>query len=214
MEVAILGLGRFGTQLARELVRLGVQVLAVDRDEERVNEVVEEVFLAAQGNVTDVEFLESLGLHSYDSVVVAIGNDVATSVLVALTLKQHLRHRHVVAKARDEQHTRALELAGADVIINPEKEAAIRLAHTLGARTVSDYMALAGDYGLARVRAPVSAHGHTLEDLDIGKRYKVFLVARVRGDKVSFNPALDEVVQPGDAWIVAGRDADIRELQR
>lgn len=214
MDVAILGLGRFGTQLARELVRLGMQVLAVDRDEDRVNDLVEEVFLAAQGNVTDVDFLESLGLHSYDSVVVAIGNDVATSVLVTLTLKQHLRHRHVVAKARDDQHTRALELAGADVVVNPEKEAAVRLAHTLGSRTVSDYMALVGDYGLARVRAPVSAHGHTLEELDVGKRYKVFLVARVRGEKVSFNPALDEVVQPGDSWIVAGRDADIRELQR
>lgn len=214
MDVAILGLGRFGTQLARELVRLGMQVLAVDRDEDRVNDLVEEVFLAAQGNVTDVDFLESLGLLSYDSVVVAIGNDVATSVLVTLTLKQHLRHRHVVAKARDDQHTRALELAGADVVVNPEKEAAVRLAHTLGSRTVSDYMALVGDYGLARVRAPVSAHGHTLEELDVGKRYKVFLVARVRGEKVSFNPALDEVVQPGDSWIVAGRDADIRELQR
>lgn len=214
MDVAILGLGRFGTQLARELVRLGMQVLAVDRDEERVNDLVEEVFLAAQGNVTDVDFLESLGLHSYDSVVVAIGNDVATSVLVTLTLKQHLRHRHVVAKARDDQHVRALELAGADVVVNPEKEAAVRLAHTLGSRMVSDYMALVGDYGLARVRAPVSAHGHTLEELDVGKRYKVFLVARVRGEKVSFNPALDEVVQPGDSWIVAGRDADIRELQR
>lgn len=214
MDVAILGLGRFGTQLARELVRLGVQVLAVDKDEERVNDVVEEVFLAARGNVTDVDFLESLGLHSYDSVVVAIGNDVATSVLVTLTLKQRLRHRHVVAKARDEEHTRALELAGADVVVNPEKEAAVRLAHTLGARTVSDYMSLAGDYGLARVKAPVSAHGHTLEDLDIGRRYKVFLVARIRNDQVSFNPPLDEMVQPGDVWIVAGKDADIRELQR
>ena len=117
MDVAILGLGRFGTQLSQELVSIGVQVLAVDSDPARVNSIVEDVFLAAEGNVTNVEFLESLGLHSYDSVVVAIGSDVATSVLVTLTLKQRLRHRHVVSKARDSEHARALELAGADTVV-------------------------------------------------------------------------------------------------
>jgi trk system potassium uptake protein TrkA len=214
MDVAIIGLGRFGTQLSRELVRMGVQVLAVDQDGARVNEVVEDVFLAAEGNGASVEFLETLGLHSYDSVVVAIGSDVATSVLVTLTLKQRLRHRYVVAKAMDSEHGRALELAGADVVVNPEQEAAIRLAHTLGSSSVSDYMSLSGDHGIARVRAPISAEGKRMAELDFLKRYKVFLVARVRGDQASFNPDLDEVVQPGDVWIVAGDDKDIRSLQR
>lgn len=214
MDVAILGLGRFGTQLAGELMRLGVQVLAVDRSVERVNEVVDEVFLAAEGNAAEVEFLESLSLHSYDSVVVAIGSDVATSVLVTLTLKQRMKHRHVVAKAMDRDHARALELAGADVVVNPEQEAAIRLAHTLGARTVSDYMTLSGDYGIARVKAPFSAHGERIEDLDVTRKFKIFLLARLRGESVSFNPELDEVVQPGDVWIVAGHDAELRALQK
>lgn len=214
MEVAILGLGRFGTQLALELVKIGVQVLAVDSDSRRVNDIVEQVFLAAEGNATSVDFLESLGLHSYDSVVVAIGSDVATSVLVTLTLKQRLKHRHVVAKAMDADHERALELAGADTVVNPEYEAAVRLAHTLGSRAVSDYMSLSGDHGIARVKAPYTAEGVKLDDLDITKRFKVFLIARIRGDQVSFNPDLDEVVQGGDAWIVAGADKDIRALQR
>lgn len=195
-------------------MKLGVQVLAVDRSVERVNEVVDEVFLAAEGNAADVDFLESLSLHSYDSVVVAIGSDVATSVLVTLTLKQRMKHRHVVAKAMDRDHMRALELAGADAVVNPEQEAAIRLAHTLGARTVSDYMTLSGDYGIARVKAPFSAHGERIEDLDVTRKYKIFLLARLRGDNVSFNPELDEVVQAGDVWIVAGHDAEIRALQK
>ncbi|MCA9854182.1 MAG: TrkA family potassium uptake protein, partial [Dehalococcoidia bacterium] len=160
------------------------------------------------------EFLESLGLHSYDSVVVAIGSDVATSVLVTLTLKQRLRHRHVVSKARDSEHARALELAGADTVVNPEYEAAVRLAHTLGSRSVSDYMSLSGDHGIARVKAPGSAEGIKVEDLDTTRRYKVFLLARMRGEQVSFNPDLDEVVESGDIWIVAGNDKDIRALQR
>jgi trk system potassium uptake protein TrkA len=214
MDVAILGLGRFGTQLCTELVNIGVQILAVDSDSSRVNSVVDEVFLAAEGNVTNVEFLESLGLHSYDSVVVAIGSDVATSVLVTLTLKQRLRHRHVVSKARDAEHARALELAGADTVVNPEYEAAVRLAHTLGSRSISDYMSLSGDHGIARVKAPGSAEGTKVGDLDTTKKYKVFLLARMRGDQVSFNPDLDEAVEAGDIWIVAGNDKDIRALQR
>ena len=214
MNVAILGLGRFGTQLARELSRIGVDVLAVDKDPQVVNTLVDVVLLAAEGDVSDVEFVESLSLHSYDSVVVAIGGDVATSVLVTLTLKQRLRLNHVVAKASTNDHTRALELAGADVVVNPENEAAVRLAHTLGTREVSDYMSLGGDEGIARVRAPFSATGSKTGDLDIGKRYNVFLLARIRGDSVTFNPNLDEVVRQGDIWIVAGHDEDIRTLQQ
>lgn len=214
MNVAILGLGRFGAQLAREFRRLGVDVLAVDHDSAIVNTMVETVLLAAEGNVEDVEFLESLSLHNYDSVVVAIGSDVATSVLVTLTLKQRLRLDHVVAKASTNEHTRALKLAGADVVVNPESEAAQRLAHTLGSREISDYMALGGEQGIARVRAPYSATGKTIGDLDIDGRYDVFLLARLREDSVSFNPALDETVQQGDTWIVAGRDDKLRALQQ
>ncbi len=214
MNVAILGLGRFGSQLARELGRLGVDVLAVDHDSAIVNTMVETVLLAAEGNVEDVEFLESLSLHNYDSVVIAIGSNVATSVLVTLTLKQRLRLDHVVAKASSNEHTRALELAGADVVVNPESEAAQRLAHTLGSREISDYMALGGEQGIARVRAPYSATGQAIGDLDIDDRYDVFLLARLREDSVSFNPALDETVQQGDIWIVAGRDDKLRALQQ
>lgn len=214
MDVAIIGLGRFGTQLAKELVNIGVQVLAVDQDPERVNEVVEDVFLAAEGNAVTVDFLESLGLHSYDSVVVSIGSDVATSVLVTLTLKQRLRHRHVVAKAMNTDHARALELAGADVVVNPEYESAVRLAHTLGSRSVTDYMSLSGDHGIARVRAPLGAEGQRIGDVDVLKKYKLFLIARIRDDRASFNPDLDETIQSGDIWIVAGEDKAIRSLQR
>ena len=214
MNVAILGLGRFGSQLARELVRVGVDVLAIDQNDQIVNDMVETVLLAAEGNVQDVEFLESLSLHNYDSVVVAIGSNIPTSVLVTLTLKQRLRLTYVVAKASSDEHTRALELAGADVIVNPESEAAGRLAHTLGSREISDYMPLGGEQGIARVPAPPSATGRAIGDLDLDSRYNVFLIARLRADSVSFNPALAETVEQGDIWIVAGHDDQLRALQQ
>lgn len=214
MNAAILGLGRFGTQLARELVKAGVEVLAVDSNPQRVNELAETVLLAAEGNLTEVDFLESLALRQYNYVVVAIGSDVATSVLITLTLKQRMKLRFVAAKASSEDHMRALELAGADVVINPEKEAAIRLAHTLGARAVADYMSVQADYGIAKVKAPASVHGMKIGDIDVQGRFKVFLLARVRDSSISFNPELNDIVRPIDTWIVAGKDADLAALQR
>lgn len=213
MKVAILGLGRFGTQLVEELVSMGTEVLAIDADEARVNEVAETALLAAQGDLADYDFLESLALADYDTVVVAVGSEVATSVLVALTLKQRLKLRHVVAKASTNDHAVALQLAGADIIVRPEQEAAIRLAHTLGSRHVGDYLSIGPLYGVANIAAPRSAIGHRLDKLAIVKKNEVFLVARIRGDSVSFNPDFNERVVSGDRWVVAGRDEDLRDLE-
>jgi trk system potassium uptake protein len=213
MQVAILGLGRFGTQLVEELANIGVEVLAIDIDPERVNEITETAFLAAQGNLTDVDFLRSLGLENYDTVVVAVGSDAATSVLTTLNLKKRLNIRHLVAKASTNDHAEALRLAGADIVVSPEQETAVRLAHTLGSRHVGDYLSLGTAYGVAKVQAPETAYRRRVEDLDILKNNRVFLIARVRGDNVSFNPSLDEVVLAGDFWVVAGRDEDLRALE-
>lgn len=213
MHVAIFGLGRFGTQLARELVRIGTTVLAVDMNADNVRQIVDEVSLAAQGDVTDVDFLRTLGLDSFDSVVIAIGNDVGASVLGTLTLKRQLFHRHVLAKARDEQHRRSLELAGADVALNPEQEAATRLAHTLGSVGVDDYMSLDGASGIAKIKAPVAAQGRSLSDFDLIGGFKLFLIARIRENKVTMNPDLSDRVISGDTWIVAGNDKDMQKLR-
>lgn len=212
MSVAILGLGRFGSTLAEELAGIGVEVLAVDHDSERVNALADVVFLAAEGDVADFEFLESLALHDYQTVVVAIGAEAATSVLVTLTLKKRLSLPHVVAKASTTDHAVALELAGADIVISPEQEAAIRLAHTLGSRYVGDYLSLGPAYGVATIQAPDEAVGRSIGNLDLLGRFEVFLLARIRGDSVSFNPPMDEVVETGDRWLLAGRDDALRRI--
>ena len=214
MDIAILGLGRFGSQLSYELSNIGVDVLVVDSNEQRVNALVEVSMLAAEGDITDMEFLESLSLQNYDSVVVAIGSDIATSTLVALTLKRRLQLPHVIAKSSTPDHTRALELAGVDTIVNPESESAQRLAHTLGAREISDYMSLGSDYGIARVTAPLSSIGSKIGDIDINKRYDVFLIGRLRDEEVTFNPPFEEIVEQGDLWIVSGKDKYLRDLQQ
>lgn len=212
MAVAVLGLGRFGSQLVHELSASGIEVLAVDKDGDRVNDVVDLAFLAAEGDVVDFEFIQSLALADYSTVVVAIGSEVAASVLLTLTLKRRLNLPHVVSKASTTDHAVALELAGADIVISPEHEAAVRLAHTLGSKHVGDYLSLGPSYGVAKVDAPKSLVGWPIGDVDLVEKYKVFLLARIRGDSVTFNPATDERVGPGDHWLIAGRDEDLRKL--
>lgn len=213
MNVAIFGLGRFGTQLCHELIRIGTRVLAVDKAAEQVEPVVDLVTLAADGDATQLDFLRSLDLHTYDSLVVAVGSDVATSVLMTLTMKRQLGHRHVVAKARDVSHARSLELAGADVVVNPEQEAANRLAHTLGSVGVDDYMSLDQTSGIARVAAPTSAIGRGAADFEPIGSFKVYLIARIRAGHVTLNPDPEELVLAGDTWVVAGNDQQIQRLR-
>jgi len=211
MKVAILGLGRFGSRLVEELVGMGVEVLAVDFDGERVNEVAEIATLAAEGNLTDFEFLSSLALGDYDTVCVAIGAEVATSVLLTLTLKRRLNLNHVVAKASTDDHAEALRLTGVDIVVSPEQEAAIRLAHTLGpASHLGEYLSLGPTFGVAKLEAPISSHGKTIGDIHAFTRHNVVLLALVRDDQVTFRPDRDVVIEPGDTWLIAGDDEQLR----
>ncbi len=211
MKVAILGLGRFGSQLVEELVGMGLEVLAVDADSGRVNYLAEVATLAAAGDLTDFEFLSSLALETYDSVAVAIGSDVATSVLPTLTLKRRLELPHVVAKASTKDHAEALRLTGADIVVNPEQEAAIRLAHTLGPSShLGEYLSLGPTFGCAKLEAPASAHGRNLGTLDAFTRHNVVLLALIRDDVVTFRPDREVVVEPGDVWLIAGDDEQLR----
>jgi trk system potassium uptake protein TrkA len=212
MNVAILGLGRFGTRLTEELVSMGVEVLSVDRSAVRVNEVAETATLAAEGNIADYEFLQSLDLAAYDTVVIAVGSDMATSVLVALTLKQRLGLRHVVAKASTSDHAEALRLAGADIVVSPEQDAAVGLAHILGPSSrLSEYLSLGPTYGVAKLKARQSAVGRTLGSLEAFTRHNVVLLAMIRGDKVTFSPDGEVVVEDGDTWLIAGDDEQLRK---
>ncbi|WP_322795738.1 TrkA family potassium uptake protein [Tepidiforma sp.] len=212
MNVAILGLGRFGSQLVEELVAMGVEVLAVDRSGERVNELAETATLAAEGDLADFEFLQSLALGDYDTVVVAIGSEIATSVLLTLTLKRRLALKHVVAKASTNDHAEALRLAGADLVVSPEQEAAVRLAHTLGPSShLREYLSLGPTYGVAKLEAPITAVGRTIGSLETFTRHNVVLLAMVRNDLVTFRPDRDVVVEEGDVWLIAGEDEQLRK---
>jgi trk system potassium uptake protein TrkA len=210
-QVAVLGLGRFGTAVARELARLGHDVLAIDKDERLAQEVAAEVSHAAQADVTDREALQDLGLQEFDTAIVAISSDLEVSILATVLLKR-LGVKRIVTKAANELHGSILQEVGAHRVVYPEHETGVRIAHSFAAPAVLDYLDAAPGYGLARVPIGTAWAGRSLGELNVQATCGVHPVLLVRGADVVLNPADSEVLRPGDALILAGRDEDLERL--
>jgi trk system potassium uptake protein TrkA len=209
-SVLVIGLGRFGTSAARELMRLGHDVLAVDRDEQPVNDIAPVVTQALQADASDVDALKAIGAGEFDHAIVAISSATEASIFATLALKQ-LGVRNVVAKAGTALHGTILERVGADRVVYPEREMGIRVAHIFAYPNVIDYIDTAPGFGITMLRPPAGSIGKTLTELDLGRR-QLSPVALRRGDRVTVNPAPSEKIQDGDLLILVGRDSGLEQL--
>ena len=210
-QVAVLGLGRFGSAVARELTRLGHDVLAVDADEKVAQDLAREVSHAAQADITDRQALQDLGLAEFDTAIVATSGHLEVSVLATALLKR-LGVKRIVAKAGNELHGSILEEVGADRVVYPERETGIRVAHSFAAPGVRDYLDVAPGFGLARVPVAGAWSGKSLADLNMQASCGVTAVLLCRDGRATLDPAGSEVLRVGDALIVAGRDEDLERL--
>ena len=209
-EFAVIGLGRFGSSVARTLRELGHQVLAIDKDEERLKHVADEVTHAVQLDSTDAEALRSVGITNFDAVVVAIGSAIQESILTTLMLKE-LGCKRIVAKAANEQQAKVLEKVGADVVVRPERDAGTRIAHTLASPSVVDYFEVSPTFSIEELSVPERLSGRTLGQLDLKARFGVSVLLVRRDSQLLIAPALDTVLQAGDVLVVVG---DNRQLSR
>jgi trk system potassium uptake protein TrkA len=210
-QVAVLGLGRFGTAVARELARVGHDVLAVDKDERLAQDVAAEVSHAAQADITDREALQDLGLQEFDTAIVAVSGDLEVSILATALLKR-LGVKRILAKAGNELHGAILQEVGAHRVVYPELETGIRVAHSFAAPAVLDYLDVAPGYGLARVPVPADWAGRTVGELSLQTSCGVHAVLLARGSDVVLNPPDSQDLRPGDALLVVGRDEDLERL--
>ena len=210
----VIGLGRFGTSLACELCALGHEVMAVDLREERVQEVAGSVTHAAAGDARDPEVLRALGARNFDCAVVSAGDDVGTSALIVLNLKE-LGVPQVVGKARSAVHHRVLEKIGADRVVFPEHEMGVKLAQGLSSSNVLNFIELSEDFGIVETAVPKEWHYETIQNLDVRARYRVNIIAVRRGKDGALNvaPGASYVIEPGDAVVALGRTEDINRLQ-
>ena len=212
-SILILGLGSFGLTLARDLVERGNEVAAVDSSEDRVRAVRDVVDKAMIADVTQRETLEQIGVQSFDTVVVNLGDRIDSSVLTALHLKQ-LGVRNVVVKGISEDHATVLRMVGADQVVFPERDVALRLSYVLSNPSVVDHVLLAPGYSLVELPASKAFVGKTLEDLDLRNRYGVQVIIAKRGaPEHVFFPTREFLIQEGDVLILMASDGDLRRVQ-
>jgi trk system potassium uptake protein TrkA len=210
-ELAVIGLGQFGISLAQNLVRLGHTVLAIDRDRDLVQDWADDLTQTVALDATDEAALRAVGIDAFDTVVVAIGADFESSVMITMLLKE-LGVRRVVCKALSQRQKEVLRRVGADEVVQPEYEAGLRLAQRLSAPDLIDRLELGPGMNLTQLRAPASLVGRSLRDLDLTGRFSVSVLL-MRGDRLRVVPRADEVVQPDDMLLLLGSDEDIARLE-
>lgn len=209
----VIGLGRFGNTLARQLCKLGAEVLAMDVHNDLVQQVAEDVTHAVVGDAQDKDVLRALGVRDFDCAIVAIGTDLAASVLTVMNL-QELGVPYIICKAHDETHSRVLKKLGVDKVVIPEQENATRLARSLHSHNVLDYIELSEDYGILEIPAPKSWVGKTLKELNIRAKLGVNIIAVENNKKTNVSPAADYQIQQEDILVVLGDNYSLEAVQK
>jgi len=212
-SVLIIGLGSFGLTLARNLVKRDNEVAVVDIDEGRIDKARGFVDKAMIADGTRREVLEELKVDEFDVVVVNLGDRIDASVLATLHLKE-LGVREIVAKAISSDHETILKMIGADQVIFPERDVALRLSYVLSSSNVMDQVLLSSDYSLVELAAPPALVGKSLMELDLRNRYgiQVVIIKQVVPEELVF-PSGDFVVKDSDVLVVMGKEKDLKRLQ-
>ena len=209
----VIGLGLFGAELARQLCKQGCEVLAMDVESDLVQQVAEDVTHAVVADGRDKEVLRSLGAGNFDCGIVAIGDDLAASVLTTINL-QELNVPHIVCKAHDDTHRRVLEKLGANRVVIPEYEFAGKLARSLASHNVLDYIELSPDYGILEVPAPKAWIGKTLKELNVRAKLGVNIIAVENKNETNVSPAADYRIEDGDIMVVLGDNKALEAVQK
>lgn len=212
-DYAVIGLGRFGASIVRELIELEMDVLAVDIDENRVNEYADIATKSAIGDTTDERVLKNLGLGNFDNVIVAIGDNIQSSILTTLLLKD-LGVKHVSVKAQNNYHARVLDKIGADMVIHPERDMGKRIAHKLASTSVLDYLELSDEHSIVEIKAQDNLSDQSLLDLDIRAEYGVSVIAIKRNEDIIVSPDPTVNIQRDDILIVIGDDKDLTRFEK
>jgi len=217
---AVIGLGRFGSQLARALARAGAEVIAIDRNRRLVEEIADEVAVAVQLDSTDEDALRAQDVDKVDAAVVGIGQDFEANILTTVVLKA-IGIKYILARAERKTHGQILKRIGAHEVIFPEEESALRWAFKLRAPQLSEKMEFAPGYSLVQYHAPASFNGRDLLTLDLRRKHRVNLIAiRPAADaadpkasrQVINVPQPDTIIRRGDLLWLVGADEDLAAL--
>jgi len=211
---AVIGTGSFGYHVARALYEKKNEVIAIDRNKDRIQAIEPYCTSAIVQDVTDVEALKALGLDEMDAVIVSTGADIKPSILICFHLGR-LGIRRIIVKAEDDDHGQILTQLGATEIIRPGMDMAYRLALRLTSPNIVDFLPLEEDYTIAQVNAPASFIGKSLAALNLRRRYEINIIAVKEADPERFVmvPDAEFTVQEHDMLIILGRESDLAKIR-
>lgn len=211
-EFVVFGLGRFGTSVASTLAESGCNVLVVDSNSDKVHDMADVVTYAVTGDVTDAEMLQSLGLSNFDGAVVAIGENLEASVMVTILAKE-MGIPYVMAKAQNDLHAKVLKKVGVDLVVFPEKETGIRLAHNLVMGNFFNAIELSSNFSIMDLAVPSEWDGHSLKELNIRAKHNLNVIGIKKANELDINPAPDETLSKEDVLIVIGDNNSLNRLK-
>ncbi|AZO95424.1 TrkA family potassium uptake protein [Iocasia frigidifontis] len=211
-QFIVVGLGRFGLSVAKTLAENDYNVLAIDSNGERVQEIANEVTHAVEADATDEEALRTLGVRNFDVAVISIGDNIHANILSTLILKE-LGVPYVVVKAQDALHGKVLSKVGADRVVYPERDMGVRIAHNLISSNVLDYIEFAPDYSVIEIIATPNMLGNTLAELKLRSQFNINVMAIKRGEELNITPGANDKVLEGDVLVVMGKNDDLDKLK-
>ena len=212
-EFAVIGLGRFGGSICRTLAEQGIDVLAIDINEDRVNDYSMIASHAVVGDSTDEKVLKELGIRNFDHVVVAIGDNIQASILTTIILKEH-GVQNITVKAQNDYHEKVLVKIGADHVVHPERDMGKRIANNMISNSVLDYLELSDEHSIVEIVASEKMDGHSILNLDIRAKYGINIVAIKRENEIIVSPQANEMINKNDILIVIGADVDINRFEK
>lgn len=211
-QFVVVGLGRFGHSLAQTLAENGHNVLAIDKREDRIQDIANDVTHAVEADATDEEVLKTMGVRNFDVAVVSIGDNIHANILTTLILKE-LGIPYVIVKAQDALHGKVLTKVGADKVVYPERDMGVRIAHNLISSNVLDYIEFAPDYSVVEVISTASMVGKSLSELDLRSKYGVNVMAIKRGQELNMSPGAKDKILEDDVLIVMGKNENLNKVK-
>ncbi|EJT6163919.1 TPA: potassium channel family protein [Clostridium perfringens] len=211
-QFVIIGLGRFGASVAKTLYALGHDVLAIDSNEDLVQEISDSVTHAVQMDATDENALRTLGLRNFDVAVVTIGANIQASVMATLLVKD-MGIKYIIAKGNSDLHAKVLYKIGADRVILPEKDMGVRVAHNLVSSSILDYIELSPDYSIIEIESPKEWYGKSMKELSLRSKYGINVMAIKKNNEVNISPDADDVINKDDIVVAIGSAEDLTKLE-
>ncbi len=212
-QYVVIGCGRFGSSVATTLYLLGHEVMAVDKNEEKVQDISDLVTHAVQVDATDENALKSLGIRNFDVAVISIGSDVQSSIMATLIAKE-LGVKYILCKAQNEMQAKVLYKIGADRVVFPERDMGVRVAHNLVSENVLDHIELDPDYSIVEIVAPDRWVKKSIKDLDLRAQYGINVMAIKQGKNINISPGPEDKLKMGDILVVIGKNTEINKIEQ